>query len=358
MANLSSIFKHQTTHNPAIINLLENTVIGTNGTKYRHLHTAQKISDLHQPHFFTLYRNDQAMANITICERPMQIENRKVDTFYIRYFAFHTAFQTNSVAKQKKKPSLFQKYALSLLTTSNLNVEHPEYEPKIFWAIIDPDNSRSLQMGDRYGFESIAKVKTVAFSRIKLSPQRHVVKSTIAEYDEIWKNIQSFYKDYNGLTKVHLFKNDNYFVLKNNGQIVAGIQANKVEWRIESMPGTFGKTLARIMPYIPFLNRIINPKKYQFLATEGLFWKQGFEHKIQELLEGVLHIQQVHSLLLWTDARDSKINTALKDAKLGLLQKVKKDNTVNVMAKFNSVDENLKQSMKNSLHYISGFDCT
>ncbi|MFK8044491.1 MAG: hypothetical protein AB8B72_03280, partial [Crocinitomicaceae bacterium] len=256
------------------------------------------------------------------------------------------------------KPSLFQKYASDLLRTSNLNVESPEYKSKIYWAIIDPENSRSLQMGERYGFESIAKVKTTAFSRIKLSARPKVTKSTVAEHDEIWKNIQSFYSGYNGLTKVHLFEHNNYYVLKNNGQIIAGIQGNQVEWKIEAMPGGFGKVLVKVMPYIPLINRIINPKKYQFLATEGLFWKNGFEHKVQELLEGVLHIHQCHSMLIWTDAKDSKINTVLQKTKLGLLQKIKKDNRVDIVAKFNSVDEAVKQSMKNNLHYISGFDCT
>ena len=356
--NLSSIFKHHTEHNSAILNLLENTTIGTNGAKYRHLHTSQKIADLHKPHYFTIFRHEKAIANITICERPMLVNNNLTDTFYIRYFAFDSAFQTKEKAREKKRPSIFQEYVLKLLSTSNLNVDEPAYAPKIYWAIVDTENTRSLQMVERYGFEKISKIDTTAFSRFKLRKQAQVSRACKSEEAEIWQEIQNFYSGYSDLSNIHLFKHHNYFVLKENGRIIAGIQANKVEWRIEAMPGVLGKFLVKALPYIPYLNRIINPNNYQFLATEGLFWKAGFEHKVKTLLEGVLYEQNCYSMLLWTDQKDIRINTILKKSKLGILQKIKSNNDVNIVAKFNNVSEGDISAMKNQTHYISGFDCT
>ncbi|MFK8036747.1 MAG: hypothetical protein AB8B74_00525 [Crocinitomicaceae bacterium] len=356
--NLSSIFKHQTEHNSAILELLENTTIGTNGAKYQHLHTAKKIADLHQPHYFTIYRHEKAIANVTICERPMLVNNQLADTSYIRYFAFSSAFQTKEKAKERKHPSIFQEYVSRLLSTSNLNVENPEHDSKIYWAIVDPENERSLQMGERYGFETITKIKTIAFSRFNLKQQAQVVRLNASEENGVRSQIQQFYKGYNNISDVHLFENNNYFVLKVNNKIIAGIQANVVEWKIEALPGIIGTVLVKTLPHIPYLKRIINPKKYKFLATEGLFWIPGHQDKIRPLLEGVLYQQNCHSMLLWADGKDTRLNTALKKSRLGWLQKLKTDNPVNLVAKFNNMPDGFVKTMKDQLHYISGFDCT
>lgn len=356
--NVSSLFKHQTEHNQDILNLLEKTIIGTNGARYRHLHTARKIGDLVKPNYFTIYRKGNAIANITICERDLFINGKLTDTFYIRYFAFDSNFQTKGRAKKKEKPSYFQTAVSELLDTSNLNVNEPQYKPMIYWAIVDPENSRSLQMIERYGFETISKIKTTAFSRFRPGEKPTVSRATKLDETEIWQQTQQFYKRYNSLSNTHLFKNDNYFILKENGKIIAGIQANEVEWKIEALPGTIGKLLVKTLPYVPYIRRIINPKKYQFLATEGLFWLPGYQNKVATLLEGVLYIQKCHSMLLWTDSKDLKLNQTFKSIKLGWLQKLKTDNAVNLVAKFNKTPEKTIDTMKNQLHYISGFDCT
>jgi hypothetical protein len=356
--SLSSIFRHQTTHDRAILKLLENTTIGTNGARYRHLHTSEKISDLYKPHFFTIYRKEHAIANITFCERPMMVNNQLTNTFYIRYFAFDKVFQTNSRAQKKAKSSIFQEYVTALLTTSNLNVDEPKYDPKIFWAIIDPENNRSLQMGERYGFETVASIKTMAFSRIWLKNNQNVYRAKTTEYENIKAAIHRFYTNYSDVTDVHLFEHNNYFVLKENNKIVAGVQANYAEWRIEALPGVFGSLLVKALPYIPLIRRIINPNKYQFLACEGLFWEPGYENRLQSLFEGVLSLQKCHSMLLWIDSKDKRLQKALIQTKLGLLQKVKADNDVNLVAKFNNISPETKAALYQQNHYVSGFDCT
>ena len=356
--HLNKIFVHERQHNKAILNLLEQTTIGTNGAKYRHLSTRYKIETLHKPHFFTIYRHNKAIANLTFCERPLYIKSEKVDTFYLRYFAFDSRFQIKSSGLNKKKDSKFQAYISALLETSNLNLLKPEKKPIVFWAVIDPENNRSLQMANRFNFESVAKVKTIAFSRFfpRLNQNVYVLKER--EKDKTWALIQSFYSNHTNLSKVSLFKQNNYFVYKIKDEIIAGIQANPTEWKIENLPGLKGKLLVKLLPYIPLLNKIINPKQYQFLATEGLFWKAGHEDKVKPLLESVLSLQNQHSLLIWIDSKDERLSHTLYKSSLGTLQKLKSDQEVEILAKFNNFPINLKQDMINSCHYISGFDTT
>jgi len=356
--SLKKVFVHQRRHDDAILKLLENTTIGTNGAKYQHLHTAKKINDLFKPHFFTIFRNKKAIANITLCERPIYVKSQAVNTIYVRYFAFDAIFQTKNKTKKRDRSSLFQQYIKALFDTSNLNVFQPEFKPSVFWAIVDPFNDRSWDMANRFGFETIANMKTFAFSRFFPKDNPKVSRLSATEEDLTWHAIQEFYKAHTNLTKVHLFKHNNYFVYKEDNKIVAGIQANKTSWQIKALPGLRGKLLVNLLPYVPLINRIINPKHYEFLSTEGLFWKSGHEDKVRPLLEAVLAQQNCHSLLIWIDSRDKKLECTLKSTKLGLLQRLKNDNPVEILAKFNHFPQDLKANMINSCHYITGFDTT
>ncbi|WP_146239211.1 hypothetical protein [Putridiphycobacter roseus] len=358
MVGLSKAFKHTRRHNTAILDLLVNTKIGTNGAQYTHLHTPLKIGLLHQPHFFTIYRKEKAIVNFTICERPFYVQERLIDTFYVRYFAFDKNFQTQSKANKKGKPSPFQQYFSKLLSTSNLQVAAPAYGPSLYWAIIDPENIRSLQVAERYQFESIAKIKTWAFSRIYLKKDKKVTRILAHEHDEVWACIQNFYRSYSGLSKVHLFEANHYFVYREDGKIVAGIQANPVAWKIHSLPGKNGKKLVKILPYLPFISRLMHPNKFNFLATEGIFWLPNHADKVKKLLQGVLALQQCHTMMLWTDAKDERLNKQIAVCKPGLLQKFKADQEVDLWMKFNHISPDLKSSIKNALQYISGFDTT
>ena len=145
---------------------------------------------------------------------------------------------------------------------------------------------------------------------------------------------------------------------RENGEIVAGIQVFDIHWRIDAMPGKKGKLMVETLPFIPFLRRIINPKNYRFLATEGLFWKKGYESKVEKLLEAVLSEKKRHSMLMWFDDSDDKMINQFKSMKSGIMQKLKSDNSIEVVAKFNHFDEDLKSKMISSKKYISGFDTT
>jgi hypothetical protein len=357
---LNKFIKHASKPTKELVELLSDITIGTNGAKYSHLHTPNKINSLYSPHFIYLSKNNKVLANVTVCERLFFVENKPVNSFYIRYFAFKSNLQTksNSSVKPKNRHSFFENYLQEIFSTSNLNVEEAEYEPSIFWAYIDPQNNRSLNMGERFGLKTIGYFKTYGFSRFYPKKSKNVNRITTNEQPQIKQLLSDFYKDYAFYNDIHIFKNNDYFVLKQNGKIVAGVQTHNVHWRIDAMPGFSGKLAVNILPYTPFIRRIINPKNYQFLVIEGLFWLDGFEHKVEALLESVLAIKQRHSLLLWIDDADDKMIDVIQSIKLGLIQKIKSDNSIEIVAKFNQFDEQIKQTILHSKKYISGFDTT
>jgi hypothetical protein len=78
-----------------LIELLEKTELGTNGARYVHLDTRNRIKEADHPISYSLVRNQNIIANITFCRRDVG--------YYLRYFAFSSAFQNKSAKKVKKK---------------------------------------------------------------------------------------------------------------------------------------------------------------------------------------------------------------------------------------------------------------
>jgi hypothetical protein len=66
---LSSIFKIRKEATPALLELLNNTILGTNGAKYRHLDTTSRILEADNPLFLSLERRDKVIGNVTFCQR-------------------------------------------------------------------------------------------------------------------------------------------------------------------------------------------------------------------------------------------------------------------------------------------------
>jgi hypothetical protein len=355
---IHQLVKRSNTAPQSVIELLKETLIGTEGALYQLLDTESKINDLVQPNFIYLERNNKAIANVTICERPIKLNNENFQALYLRYFAFDRLFQSGKkdTARAQNGNSGFQTYFEELFKTSNFDPVNPEFQKSIYWGYIDPQNRRSFKMNEKFGFQTIGDFKTWAFSRVNPKMSEDIFRIKETEKEDVLKKLRSFYTDFQFYSEVHLFDNNDFFIAKVNGEIVAGIQANPVHWKIRSLPGLSGKLMVKFAHKIPRIKKLINPKNHQFLATEGLFWKTGFEHKVPELLESVLAIMQKNSLLIWQDTLNNQlVNLPIK---WGFIQKSKKNNAISIVAKFNGFSNSEIDQIRTSRKYLSGFDMT
>lgn len=350
-----SHIKHTTVVPSSVVDLLSKTLIGTEGSLYQLLDTPFKIHDLDNPHFFYIERNNKALGTITICERNVSVGDDELSGRYIRYFAFDEIFRGNS-EKAIKRNSLFDKHWKKIFETGQLNESSLEKISTFFWAFIDPQNFRSFRMNERFGFETIGQFQTTAFSRFNPKNSNRVCRLVNEERADVLNQINLFYKDFVFVSDAQLFKHDNYFVLKDKGKIVAGVQANPTKFKIVSLPGIGGKIAINIFPKLPYLKRIMNPNEHKFLAAEGLFYLPGYENVIEELLSAVLYQQNHYSLLYWEDVKKPILRNL--NLSLGFLQKIKKDNHINIVFKPVNLSEHQLTFIKSSPKYLSGFDMT
>jgi hypothetical protein len=353
LERIHPLIQHDVVPSEALIDLLKNTLIGSQGTLYQLLDTPTKIVQLKNSHFFSLVRADKLLGTFTICEQEINLLGCTHHSYYIRYVAFDAKFQGGF--KKGKSNGGLHRFFKNFFEASTFDSAPTNDGKSIYWAYIDPDNLRSINLNNRLGFEQIGSFKTSVFSRV--DPKNKLVERIKSEdKNEVLNLVTSFYDSFQFFTRESLFFDDNYFVLRVNGELVCGIQANPVQWKIKSLPGLSGRILIKIAPYIPRIRKLIQPNNHRFLATEGLFWKDGFEHKLTELLEGVLAITGHHSLLIWSDGE----HDFLEKTKInwGFIQKMKKDNSVAIMAKLNGYSQQELADLKKAPKYISGFNVT
>lgn len=352
---LANLIQHATVAPQSVIDLLKNTLIGTEGSLYQLLDTESKIHLLDHPHFFYIERNNKALGTITICERNVSLGKTEKQALYIRYFAFDSAFQ-GSGNKARDRNSIFDQHWKKIFNTGSLSDSEVEFKSTFFWAYIDPQNFRSFNMNERFGFETIGKFRTIAFSRFKPKPCSDVTLILPEDKREVIELIKKFYSNYSFFSEVHLFDQNNFYALKENGKIVAGIQANPAKFKIISLPGIGGKIALKVFPKLPYLKKIVNPSENKFLATEGLFWLDGYENQVEKLLNAVLHLTKHHSMMIWEDASVQRIRKL--PLKWGTLQKIKKDNEINIVLKDVNLSAMELDILRTTPKYLSGFDMT
>jgi RimJ/RimL family protein N-acetyltransferase len=321
--------------------LLQRTIYGTHGPQYSHTGQAEKIRHITGPYFFDLWVGEELAGTYCLSERSVRTLAKPVPGYYGRYLAVAAAHQGHGYGHLLKQEAV--RY-----------IKRTQPGPHLFYSYVEGANARSLQISAKAGFYPLAQFEALVFGR--LYPQRDLRFSQLpaAEQPAMRARLVVAYQAYSLVQFDQLFDGGNYFVLRENGEIIAGVQANPVRWRIVAMPGLSGRLLLRVLPHVPVLRRLIKPDNHEFAALEALYVQPGREPELLRLLESVLAHFGYTSALVMLDT-SSPLHKYLKNSgKLGLLQALKQPTYSQVLVKPNG----LNQEQVKPLFYASAFDYT
>ncbi len=337
---LGPFFKLREEPTEGIISLLENTTLGTNGAQYRHLDTRQRIQEADQPLFLSLERHEKVLGNVTFCRRGK--------TWYIRYFAFDRAFQTGNNRRRENNGSSNLKKQLT--TFFNEVLEGNSYgDVDSMYAYIEPRNERSKWMSQNFGFQKIATLNTQTFSRVK--PEFSARLEMLNDPTEVLPLLNQTYASRRYYFD-HFLTKPPYYVLRNQqGELIAAARFTKVHWEIVRLPGKTGHLLTRIVPFIPFLNRLIQPKHHHFLVPDGVVLKDHNPKVLEEFFSAVLYYEKRHVILWWMDERDSLFLAVKKKVRWGLLHHLVGVTPVDVMER-----RSKNASSTTGTQFVAAFD--
>jgi hypothetical protein len=329
----------------AVIELICAAELGTNGAKYKHLHSRDKINLLHQPYFISIGRNNKAIANINLCKREFEQTN----AYYIRYFAFHKNFQSKaSKTNQNKSKGVLHNSIENIFKDPN-STFNKKSENQVLYAYIEENNSRSINISDNFGFKTTAIIQTHIFSRV--FPRRALNLNIIKDKEQINNLVKNLFKDFEYVFPKHIEYNG-YYTHAINNEIVLAMGYQKASWKIYKVGTWIGNIFLKIIPKLPFGKRLINPERHNFLASEGLYVKPGYENLIEKFLSSILTSTGYYQIIIWTDI-NSLTHKQLKKTKLGLVNKISDSPKI-----FLRTRGSKNKKSQNKPYYCSGFDFT
>ncbi len=332
--------------NANAVELLHRTLWGTNGPIFEHLDTHERLIHITDSLAFSLEKNGKTISTCTVLERDIEVEGKAYKTWYGRYFAVDKEYQGKV-------------FGNILLKEMKIYLENLSDLPTLFYAYVDQANPRSRKLLLHTGFKVIRTFRTSVFSRVY--PKKDPRVSKIQSAEDVAQVLSLLKKQYENNTFVNfdnLFFQNNYFILKEGNEIIAGIQASITKWKIRKLPGFSGRILIKILPHIPFISRLFNPNDFKFAAFEGIYCKNGREKEIFKLMESACAELKLYTGMVWMDS-ELDLRARIKQAgDWGLMDKIRDDFPAHVVAGFKNVTEQEQEFFHKNPAYISAFDLT
>jgi RimJ/RimL family protein N-acetyltransferase len=326
------------------IHFLDSIAWGNDGAVYEHKNTEKHIRLLHKPSLIAIQDKDKIQATAVFCNTPITSGSNELNCYYIRYFASSKEIRGKGVVKR------FAGKVMEL-------IREDEKKKTVFFACIEKGNRASYKAVENAGYVNIGTVKTIGFSRFfpkRSNTIERVVTKGVRE--EVINLLKLQYADHKLVQFNSIFLNNDYYVIRENGEIVAGCQAHRVHWVINKMNGVSGKIIMNVVPIIPLINKLFNPRKFEFLAFEGIYCKEGSENRLVELFEGILAKENLKSSMLWLGETCSLRKRIMNHCSVGLLHTFVKDSDVYIMASFHDLNEYEINDMKERPVFASAFD--
>lgn len=326
------------------IAFFNNTNWGSAGTVYERKNSNELIQLLKDPYLYAIEQNNVIVGTAVFCHTQPLVATQPYNCYIIRYFAAGAAIQGKKIIKH---------FAGKVMEA----VGEGETEKTIYVGCVEKGNIRSYKVVENAGYEKLGLLQVQAFSRF--FPKAQANMEQISEKEkrhEVLKLLQQHYKDHALVHTDYLFLKNNYFVIRENGEIVAGCQYHRVHWAINQMPGIMGKIIMNVLPRLPLISKLFNPKRFEFLAFEGLYVKPGYEKTLLRLFEGLLHREKLNSSLFWMAENCPYRKSLIAYDKLGLLNSFVKDSGVYIMTSYKHLDEQEIVTLRSKPLYASAFD--
>jgi hypothetical protein len=348
-------------------NLLTSTIYGIKGgMQYRHKNVDAKIDRLPNSFFVTLRRHTKLLGTVGFMFRKTIVNKVSLASYYVRYLSINSKTKRKGSKFKNSAKDSSERFKKNNLKSglSQLMLEHftnpilVKNESSLFYAFVDKDNVYSQSLCKEFGYKKIRNISTIIFSRIFPKKSSEVFQLKESEKEFVLNRLAEEYKYHNFYFKDHTVVDDNYFVVKANGRIVAGLKASPIEWEIVNIPGLSGFIIKNIFPVLPFFKRLFNSREFRFTAFDAIWYEPGYENKLIELMESTCAVLNLHIGITWLDKQSIIKERLYKTKKLGMLHQLNNNVPADVLARFINMSDVEIQSFYDRPVYVSSFDLT
>jgi len=338
-----TIQKHHGIPEEALL-FLESISWGNEGTLYEHKNTEEQIKQIKKPILLGIYEGNHIRATAVFVMTTVTENDKVYNLIYIRYFAS---------SKEIRGKGIIKRFSIKVMEL----IRESEKEQTVYFGCIEKDNKSSYKVVQSAGYSKFGTVKTLGFSRF-FPKWDNRIKQVVhkEEQDEVLALLKKQYEHHALVRFDYVFLKDNYFIIREQGEIVAGCQYHRTHWVINNMKGFMGKIVMNLVPVIPILNTLFNPKRFEFLAFEGIYFKSGYEDQLYTLFEGLLAKENLKSAMFWLGKNCPIRKNILKKGQLGLIHTFVKDSDIEIMTSFKNISDSEITNLTSKPLFASAFD--
>ena len=345
---------------PLVLEMLRDMTVGSTGAQYLHKDIEERMDQIQNKYFMYLKQSDHIKATVTTALRALKEDFGEVNAYYIRYFVFNEKLQASKEKRGRHgKPGLIksfmQKYFSDSPAVHGLSFDENVELPSFFYAFFDAENYRSTELSQILGLSPVGEFDTFTFTRLHPQRSSKVERLESIHYESMRAKLNAQYESFSVYTDQFLFIKENYFVWREKGEIVAGVQVNPCEWELKHMSGLTGIFMLNLLPHTPGLKKYINPKKFKFITLDYIYVKSGHEEKLQRLFTTMLNEFKVTFSLSWQDVK-SPLHGVMEEMDMGILSKFSKVPTGRIMMTLSKMSKEQKEAIINKPVFTCGFD--
>lgn len=289
-----------------MVSFLEGTVWGTSGVLYVKQNLASTLRRLPSPIYFSLRENGRLAALGVCLKKTIQVGTRTYAAIYPAALAVDPNRRGQGYGRlmvETTRPYLLQKLG----------------PLGLFYGFVETGNTRSLSLFSQVS-QTLGLFYTQIFCRFFPRDHQRVSPAREQEREDLLAGLHDLYADHALLDFSHSFRPDQYFVLRDQGEVVAGVQAEVWQWSLRRLPGPLGFLLVRVLPRFPFLRRWFNAEQLRFLKLGNLYARVGREAEVFTLVEALLARHRVHFALAYQDRRSPVYQRLARAGDFGFLQ--------------------------------------
>lgn len=315
--------------------------------------------------FVSLYKKNSITGTVGACYRISGQGPLRYPTTYIRYLAVQSTYQSDINWRKKEKPIIkpeadltFKQKTLDIFSKPHL-LDLPdvfENDKHIMYAFVESMNERSKNIVTQAGYDYIRSFLTVAFSRFSPKVDVRVTKLNDDGKPKMKELLLDYYKGFSFFTPEFVFYGDRYYVLKEKGEIIAGVCVIPSSYKVYDIPGVWGWVIMKVLPDAPYFRRLFRPGEFKYLVFDAIYCKKGREELLANLFESACASEGFNTGLTWLDDRSELFDKLRMGVKMGALNRMLNAKPGLVYTKFINLSDEEKEYFYDAPAYISGFD--
>ncbi|MEN8202469.1 MAG: hypothetical protein ABFS28_07730 [Bacteroidota bacterium] len=346
---------------------MHGTTLGQPGSfRYQHTNLEDRLMSPGENYYMYLRKSGKMMGSVGFCGKPAETNGMAHDSWLIRYFSIKAPMR--SVPKKRKEKSdlkdenkrnmVLGRFIQPIFAEpSQLREGKRKADPpSIIYAMIEQKNLRSMNFSVQMGLETVGEMASFSFSRLSPKKSARVEQLPEDEQAEMLSLLKEYYREYTLFFTDPIFKNNDYYVIRDKGRVVAGIQIYPVTWRIMDFGSKAANRIIKILVKIPWVRKRITPEKLDLLAFDGIYCEPGYEQTLYELMEGVLARSGRYLAMVMTDTNSALYSIFEKQQKLGIVHKVVGTFMADIRVRFINMPEDTRQYFLDHPTYIPTYD--